>query len=78
MPEISRSQLVAYAAFAILVLPPAALHLAFTLIGVRVPVAAGPLAFLCIVDGLVSALQLALSSAVAAVALRLATEREAR
>ncbi|MDO6413777.1 hypothetical protein Q4F19_05230 [Sphingomonas sp. BIUV-7] len=65
-------------AFAILVLPFAALHVAFTLISVRVEIPRGPLAFLGIVDGLVSALQLALSCAVAAVALRLATGGEAR
>lgn len=65
-------------AFVMIVLPPAALHLAFTLIGVRVAIAPAPLAFLNIVDGLVSALQLALNCAVAAVALRLATGAQAR
>ena len=64
--------------FVMIVLPPAALHLAFTLIGLRVHVAPGPLAFLSIADGLVSALQLALNCAVAAVALRLATNAQAR
>jgi hypothetical protein len=65
-------------ALAMLVLPPAALHLAFTLIGVRIHIATRPLAFLGLVDGLVSALQLALNCAVATVALRLATGNEAR
>lgn len=82
LPELWRAlrgqDLPLMAALLILVLPFAALHLAFTLIGVRVPMASGPLIFLGVVDGIVSALFIALNSALAAAALRLARVSQAR
>jgi hypothetical protein len=58
--------------FLVLVVPFAALHLALTLIAVRVPLAAAPHVALGIVDGVVQAGQLLLSLALAIVAWRAA------
>ncbi len=55
-----------------LVLPFAAIHLALTLIGVRLPLSAGATASLAVVDGVVQAVQLAFTCALGVVAWRLA------
>ena len=58
-----------------LVLPFAAIHLALNLIGAALPLPGGALAALALVDGVVSAIQLVLAAALAAVAMRIAADR---
>lgn len=57
-------------AFVALVLPLAAIHLALTLVGIRLPLSANATAALAVVDGAVQALQLAITCALAVVAWR--------
>jgi hypothetical protein len=58
-----------------LVLPFAAVHLALTLIGAALPLPGGALAALALVDGVVSAIQLLLTCALAVTAMRIAADR---
>jgi hypothetical protein len=65
-------------AFVGLVLPAAAFHLALTLVAVRMQMAPQSRITIAVIDGLVSALQLALTCAIGAIALRLASRTEPR
>jgi hypothetical protein len=65
-------------AFIGLVLPAAAFHLALTLVAVRMPMAPQSRVTIAVIDGLVSALQLTLTCAIGAIALRLASRTEPR
>ncbi|QJU57545.1 hypothetical protein HL653_06845 [Sphingomonas sp. AP4-R1] len=65
-------------AFIGLALPPAAFHLALTLVAVRMTMSPQSHVTIAVLDGLFSALQLALTCAIGAVALRLASRPEPR
>ena len=62
-------------AFCQIVLPFSAIHLALTLLGVRLPLSGTALAALGLIDGVISATQLLLGCALAVFAARLGTER---
>jgi hypothetical protein len=62
-------------AYCQIILPFAAIHLALTLLGVRLPLSGTAYAALGLIDGVVSAAQLMLTCALAVFAFRLGTER---
>lgn len=80
LPRLWRAQtgmdLALIGAFCALVLPPAAIHLALTLVGLKVPLPPKPKLALLLCDGMVQALQLAFTCALAAVAWRIARSVE--